>query len=92
MAQQTVLLSMQLPEALHQRLVIAARKENEALSAYARRLLDRALAQKEQARIERTYQALAKVKGIYKEKVTDASSTINETLYGEKGAWKGQDE
>ena len=40
----------------------------------------------EQTRIERTYKALEKVKGICKDpNLTNASTTINETLYGECG-------
>ena len=38
-------------------------------------------------------EALEKVKGICKDpRLTDVSSTINKILYGEKGAWRGQDD
>ena len=38
---------------------------------------------------DETYAAMEKAKGVCKDDVSDASTTIDETLYGENGAWKG---
>jgi predicted DNA-binding protein len=84
--------SVFLPATLHQRLLMLSGYEGKSLSDLVRELLDRALVAREQARIARTYKALEKLEGICKDKITDASTTINETLYGEHGAWRPQEE
>lgn len=84
--------SIILPNTLHQRLVWTAQSLNTTMSDLVRDLLDKALATQEQGRIERMYQALFKLKGICKEPFTDTSSQIDEILYGEHGAWRGQAE
>ncbi|PIR59227.1 MAG: hypothetical protein COU69_01420 [Candidatus Pacebacteria bacterium CG10_big_fil_rev_8_21_14_0_10_56_10] len=58
------------------------------VSELARDLLDRALAKRERAKIKHTYQVLKELDGIGGEDVTDASTTIDEVLYGEEGEWK----
>ena len=50
--------------------------------------LDPILAEQEQARIKRMYSGLFTLEGIAKEPITDASTTIDEVLYGE-GSKKG---
>ena len=81
-----------MPATLHQRLLMVSGYEGKTLSDLARELLDKALVSQEQARIARTYKALEKLEGICKENITDASTTINETLYGEYGAWRAREE
>lgn len=81
-----------LPEKLHQRITLRAKAENKKVAEVLRALLEKALETKEQAHLRHTYKALKKVQGICKENVTDASTTINQTLYGKDGAWKGQDD
>jgi hypothetical protein len=46
--------------------------------------------EREQRKTKRMYAALKRVRGIGNPDITDASLTINETLYGENEAWKGQ--
>ena len=40
-------------------------------------------------RLDRMYKVLKEMEGIGDPDITDASTTINETLYGENGAWRG---
>jgi len=42
--------------------------------------------------LKRMYDDLAELEGVGDPGITDASTTIDETLYGEHGAWRGQDE
>lgn len=46
----------------------------------------------EAKRLDRMYEELKKLEGIVKDPITDASSTIDEVLYGENGAWKGSND
>jgi hypothetical protein len=82
--------SLVLPDTLHQRLLIFARQENIPISRFILDILDKALAAQEQARIKKMYQALDKLDGLGLAGVTDASATINQTLYGDHGAWQPQ--
>lgn len=43
------------------------------------------------AELDALYAAMRSVKGICKSNVKDASTTIDEVLYGENGAWRGSD-
>jgi hypothetical protein len=81
-----------LPATLHQRLLMVSGHEGKSLSDLVRELLDKALVSREQARISGTYEALEKLEGICRDKITDASTTINDTLYGEYGAWRAGEE
>lgn len=45
--------------------------------------------QAEQAKIEKMYDGLFTLKGTGKAGIKDTSTTIDEELYGEDGAWKG---
>ena len=69
---------------------MAADYESRTLTDVINDLLDTALESQEQVRCSRTYQALKKVQGICKADLPDASSTIDNVLYGENGAWQGQ--
>ena len=50
----------------------------------------RTLAQKKLAQLDEMYEAIWKMKGIGDPNITDASTTIDEVLYGENGAWRSQ--
>jgi hypothetical protein len=84
--------TVNLPFALHQRLIIASKQEKLSLSQIIGDLLDKALAAQDKIRLQRMYGELRKLDGASKIKVTDASTTINEVLYGEYGAWRGRRE
>jgi hypothetical protein len=49
-------------------------------------------AREREFRLDKIYQALEKVRGIGPKGLTDTSTTINEILYGENGAWRPQEE
>lgn len=75
--------SITLPTTLHQRLLIAAQYQRQSVTDLIRTLLDQALATQEQKRTSRMYEDLAQLRGIGPKGVTDASTTINDTLYGD---------
>lgn len=77
--------SLVIPEALHQRLVTYAKEENKPIKKLVQELLVKALATKEQARIKRMYQDLSELENLGPKRVKDASTTINQTLYGGGG-------
>ena len=81
--------SLLLPDTLHQRLLLAAKQERTSVTQLVRNLLDTALARQEKRRIGHMYDVLKKLEGIGEKDVTDASETIDEMLYGKKGAWQG---
>lgn len=82
--------TINLPISLHHRLQAVAQGQRKTLSSLVRDLLEKAVAQQEAGRLDRSYQALRHVKGIAKGHQPDASSRINELLYGPTGAWRGK--
>ncbi len=80
-----------LPPALHQRLLISSKQRKKSFSAFARDLFASYLADEEQKDIEQVYRAMDRMKGVGNPRVTDGSTTINKTLYGEHGAWRASD-
>jgi hypothetical protein len=71
---------------------MAAENRSQTLSSIATDLIDRALTDQEEAHWQRIYGGLKRLKGSGSAGVTDASTTIDETLYGEQGAWQGDRE
>ena len=84
--------SLVLPDTLYQRLTLAAETEGISLSKMMRKLLSRALEKQEKKRIKHMYTVLKKMNGAGGSEITDASTTIDEVLYGKKGAWRGSGE
>ena len=80
-----------LPDTLHQRLRIASKKQKQSVSKLATDILDDGLSEHENKSLDRMYEAMEKVKGVSKGGDADVSSTIDETLYGENGTWRGSD-
>jgi predicted transcriptional regulator len=66
--------------------IIAARQEGVTVSRLMRELLDKSLAKQEKKRTKHMYTVLKRNRGAGEKNVTDASTTIDEILYGEKGA------
>jgi len=62
---------------------------NTSMSQFVEDELGKVLKEKEQSKLKHMYSVLRKVRGSGNPGITDASSTIDETLYGENGAWKG---
>lgn len=84
--------SIMLPAALHQRLRIVSKQENKNLSEVVREILDQELAKRERERLDGIYQGIREMTGIGERDITDASTTIDQVLYGENGAWRGSGE
>ncbi len=84
--------SITFPEPLLYRLKIILAEEKKSMAAFVVEQVEKALAAREEARKKRTYAALNRLVGTGTSKETDIASTINETLYGEKGAWRDQHE
>ena len=78
--------SLVLPAPLHQRLVWASKREGKPVAQVVREILTKVLTVKETAHIKKMYKALDKLDGIGEPGITDASISINETLYGKRGA------
>ena len=81
--------SLLLPETLHQRLIMLSRGEGKSVSELARELLDKALSRREAHRNQRVYTTLKALDGIGDDDIKDASTTIDNVLYGEGGVWRG---
>lgn len=84
--------TINLPVALHHQLHFLARGRRTTLSQVVRDLLETALATQDVAQLDRAYEALRAIKGTVKGGRRDASTRINEMLYGEQGSWKGSNE
>lgn len=63
--------------------MLAAKHHQASLGDYTRHLLDEALIVEEKDRIELMYQDLADLDGIGPQGLTDVSTTIDQTLYGD---------
>jgi hypothetical protein len=85
-------MTISIPNTLYLRLRIAAEQQEKTLSAVACELIDQALTVYEKAQSKRIYEGLERLKGSDTSRVTNASTTINEILYGENGAWRGHKE
>ena len=80
-----------LPEDLHEKLRSTSKRKRKPMSKYASELLERGLNEDEYPDLDKLYKAFEEMKGIAKEGITDASTTIDEVLYGEEGAWRGSE-
>ena len=82
--------SLYLPESLHQRLQMASKRKQRSVSELVTELLDAGLSKDEDKKLDETYRALKSIKGIVKDDDPNASASIDETLYGVDGAWRGE--
>ena len=82
--------SLTLSPAMHQRLLLGARQKKLTMTDYIRKLIAQSLAVEEDDRTTLMYQDLADIKKLGFKAGPNASTTIDETLYGENGAWRGQ--
>jgi predicted DNA-binding protein len=81
--------SLYLPEDLHQRLLVLSQRKGQSFSRLARVLFNQALDRPEYHDVLKTYEALDRLDGIGDSDIVDASTTVDEVLYGEHGAWLG---
>ena len=85
-------ITLPLSALLHQRLIQTSKAEKKSLAALVREILNIGLVNKEASRIEQSYEALDKMIGIYKDDDPNLASSVDEILYDENGAWKGNHE
>ncbi len=71
-------------------LKIASQKAAKSMSRFIEDELGQMLKEKEQKKLKHMYSVLREMRGSGNLGITDASSTIDETLCGNKGAWKGK--
>ena len=83
--------SIYFPDNLHAKLQMVSKRKKRSVSQLVTEAMNKALATEEDTNLEKLYSAMEQVKGICKDPITDASTTINEVLYGEKGAWRGSE-
>lgn len=82
--------SLLFPEPLYQHLQLLASERKMALTEVVRELLTKALNSQEGQRLERIYQAFDAMTGAVNDtSIADMSDTIDDTLYGDQGAWRG---
>jgi len=77
-------------ESLLYKFKVVLAKEHKSLTAFVVEQIEKAVSAREQVWIHKTYKALDSMNGVGPTGPTDLSSTIDETLYGEKGAWRDQ--
>ncbi len=81
--------SIALPEPLYHHLTITAKAEKTSVAALVRELLSKTLIAREEKQLDRVYRGLEQLQGIGSQDITDASTTINDLLYGHQGGWRG---
>ena len=74
------------------RLKLLSQEQNKPISEIVNTAVRGALEIGDQPRLERMYKGLFTLVGTGKKGVSDASSTIDDVLFGEAGAWKGENE
>jgi hypothetical protein len=77
---------------LLERLRLFAKEQNRPISAVVEEGIQKIIGEHEARRLDRMYEGLKKLEGAGDPSITDASTTIDEVLYGEHGAWKGTGE
>jgi hypothetical protein len=78
--------SLLLPASLYQRLFSVSKERGQSLSATLRYLLEPILHSEEEVKRRQVYEAFHKVQGISNASITDASTTIDQVLYGQQEA------
>lgn len=73
-----------------QRLKVVARERSSSISRLIEEELSALLRERETSQLARMYGAIRKWQGSGSPGITDASQTIDETLYGAHGVWKGE--
>lgn len=77
--------SLFLPSSLHQRLLETARQRGQSVSEVVRGFLEPMLHHEENKRLDEVYNAFRNVQGLCKDPITDASTSIDQVLYGGQG-------
>lgn len=89
---QSVRTTILMQPGLFKRLKIYSAQRGRPVSEIIEKAVRQVIEQDEHERLNRMYDGLFELAGRGKSNITDASSSIDETLYGEQGAWKGDNE
>jgi hypothetical protein len=84
--------SVTFPDPLLYRLKVALAQEQQSMTSFVVELVEKALNARDHAHTSKTYQTLDTWVGSGPRGISDAASTVNETLYGPQGAWRDPDE
>ena len=82
--------SVVLPPALHKELEITSHQEGRTVTDLIRQAVEQAMTARRQTQVKAMYRTLRTLEGTGSPDITDASTTINDVLYGEEGTWKGK--
>jgi len=81
--------SLVLPPVLFQQLEHLAHKRGKSFSVFIREALTHYVRVDSKRGLQATYDALWQMEGTVQSDNTNASTTVDDILYGEKGAWRG---
>jgi predicted DNA-binding protein len=84
--------SITLPPALFQRLRDFAAQKGKTMSQIVEDGVKRVIQKDQEIHLRQVYETLKELDGAGGKGITDASTTINDVLYGDNGAWKGRNE
>jgi hypothetical protein len=84
--------TINLPVALHHQLQFLARGRQTTVSEVVRKFIEQGLEAQKSNLLDDSFEALKAIQGIATGGRADASTQIDEILYGKEGAWKGRDE
>ncbi len=85
-------LTVSLPKTLYQQIVLTSKSEDKSMSKFVADELNRILEEKSKAQLKKQYEALDKLRGSASGGSDDPmlSQSIDKILYGENGAWRGE--
>lgn len=86
----TVPTTIRMQPSVLERLRFFAQERGRTMSEIMEEGVNHVLEQYESQRLDRLYEGLKQLDGIGDPSITDASTTIDEVLYGEQRAWKGK--
>jgi len=84
--------SVTLPEPLFLLVRMLSEEEHTAFKSFVIEQLEKGIAAREAAKCDKAYKAIDAMIGTGPAGITDAFTTTNDTLYGERGAWHNHGE
>jgi predicted DNA-binding protein len=84
--------TINLPVALHHQLQFLARGRRTTVADVVREFIEKGITAQQRKLLDDAFEALKAIQGITKGGRPDASTQIDEILYGKEGVWKGIDE
>lgn len=85
-------LSVSIPNELKYELESEANRAGISVSEYVRAAISKVIQRTKYERASKAYEVFMKSKGSGSDQVTDASTRVDDLLYGPDGTWKGSNE